>query len=287
MNKFFSFEEQFKRRKKIDFFGDFVETVEICPENPKTEIPVLFAPGWGCTLSVLRDSLRAMIKRGRRVLSVSHIRRGGNIRLVSRELLENYQEDELRKALALLKLLNKEKTPVVDVVAHSEGAINTTIAASIEPRRFRNIVFVAPGGLIGRDKFRRLAGSFILGIVLDWLNSGKKPNERKLLARLNKETGKYIIKNPIRATKEAIAISESQIHHLFRDLHKKGIGIAVLHGTNDPVFPFKRMNKIVRGGYIDGFLSVKGGHNDLILKPDHHILACDKLLELLEEKKAF
>lgn len=55
-----SFDEQFKKRKVLDFFGAKIETVDIRPERFTDETPILLAPGWSETPLVFKDSLRAL-----------------------------------------------------------------------------------------------------------------------------------------------------------------------------------------------------------------------------------
>jgi hypothetical protein len=39
-------------------------------------------------------------------------------------------------------------------------------------------------------------------------------------------------------------------------------------------------------GFVDGFLSVKGGHDDLYLHPEQYTGAAEKMLAALEQKQA-
>lgn len=112
---FVSFEEQFNQKEKIESLGGVIEVVDIKPEQPKTEVPVLFAPGWGETHKTFKDSLEEMSELGRRVLSLSHARDGGDKEEVQDNILNiterfaDYPADELRKALTLFSCFRRKK----------------------------------------------------------------------------------------------------------------------------------------------------------------------------------
>ncbi|KKT63535.1 MAG: hypothetical protein UW93_C0009G0030 [Parcubacteria group bacterium GW2011_GWC1_45_13] len=281
------FEEKFAQRKTIKVLDAELETVDVKPDFLKTETPVLFAPGWGGTPEAYKDPIKTLYEKNRRVLSLAHARKGADEELMDSELKKQYLADELRKALALLSLIDKGDIEKVDAIAHSEGAINTAIAASLHPDKFRNIVFVNPAGLIGPDKFPKLAGRFNLNGIQTFFGAifGKEELKRNRLQRLTKEVIKYIGQNPARALKESVAISQSEIYAMLEDLHEKGIGIFIINGVGDPVFPMDKMQKILKADKIDGFLSVKGGHNEIISNPEKYAAAADELLENAENKK--
>lgn len=281
------FEEQFSQKNEIEILGGKIEMVDVKPDNPKTEIPALFAPGWSGTPEMYKDTIRILYENNRRVLSLAHARHGGDEKSAPESVQTEYPADELRKALALLKLLGEKNIEKIDVIAHSEGAINTAIAASLAPEKFRNIVFVNPAGLIGPDRFPKLAGRFALAAIqtLFEVVSYKQETEKTRFRRALKESLRYIAKNPVRALKEAVAISQSEINDMLKDLHSLGIGIAIINGIDDPVFPMNRMQAIVKSAEIDAFLSVKGGHNEIVSDPEKYAASADELLDKLEIQK--
>ena len=143
-----SFEKQFENRQKIESLGGMIEIVDVTPEKLAKETPVLFAPGWGETQETFKDSLKEMFELGRRVLSLSHAREGGDKEDIKENVVEatekfaDYPADELRKAITLLAVLAEKGIEKIDVVAHSEGAINAVIAAALHPEKIRNMVLV-------------------------------------------------------------------------------------------------------------------------------------------------
>ena len=284
-----SFEEQFAKKEKLQLLDEEIEAVDIRPEKMKTGIPVLFAPGWGSTPETFKDALRMMSEQERRVLSLAHSQeRNRQLGTGSPELLKKYPEEELRKAFALIGLLWAKGIKKTDVIAHSEAGINVAIAASLAPERFRNIVFMDPAGLIGKDNFPSLFKRFTVDAIRDGMRimlGTAKPEEIARMARAGKETSRNFLKNPLRSIKQAIAISKSDIRNMLKDLHNRGIGIAVMQGVNDPLFPMDKVQENLEAEGIDGFLSVKGKHDEIYTNPEEFVPACDKLLEMLEIKR--
>jgi pimeloyl-ACP methyl ester carboxylesterase len=277
------FEEQFANKQQIESLGGTVEVVDITPERQKTEIPIVFAPGWGETPETFKDSIRVMVDLQHRVLSLEHARNGEDID--TNEIERKYPADELRKAFALLDVLTKRGIERIDVIAHSEGAINTVIAAALQPEKFRNIVLVGPGGLIGEDKFPKLFGRYSVGVIRDIVSTISDPEIGRSVFRDNVERARYILKNIPLSISEGVGISNSDIHETLRELHDLGIGIVVIHGIDDPVFPMDRIQEVVNTDQLDGFYSVKGGHSEIWTHPEKYVALAEQALEDLAKNQ--
>lgn len=287
-----SFEAQFEHKEKLRLAGGTAEVVDISPDAPKTEVPVLIAPGWGCGIETYKPAIKTMSEQSRRVISLNHPRIGGDMSKTPEEALHKYPKEQLRKAMNLIELLNQKGIEETDVIAHSESSINVAIAATLHPELFRNIVFFAPAGLIGKDTFTRLLQGFVGQATHGRPKSLSKipitETEKQVAATAAKDALKYFAKNPIRATKEAksIADEQSQIHEMLRYLHEKGIGIVVMSGVDDPVFPQDKIQKIAKKDMLDGYLTLIGGHGAIGEHPELHMAAAEEMLTALEEKKA-
>jgi pimeloyl-ACP methyl ester carboxylesterase len=294
------FRDQFKKREKIEVVGGTADVVDVSPETAKTEVPVFLAPAWACSTDVYEPAIKTLYDKGRRVVSLDHPRRGGDFdTVVSQEDLKKFPPEQLRKAANILGVLEEKGIKKTDIIAHSEGAINAVIAATIEPEKFRNLVLFAPAGLIGKDSFLRLLKGFTGQSDFHESMKGRSPSderfswpeipvseEMKKRAPIFVEGAKkYLIQNPIRSLKETIDISKSQIHEMLRDLHAKGIGIVVISGIDDPVFPMEKMQKIANTDFLDGFLSVRGGHGEIGNHPERYMVAAEQMLTALEEKQ--
>jgi pimeloyl-ACP methyl ester carboxylesterase len=282
-----SFEGQFQQNvRRYESLGGIIEAVTLKPENPKTEVPVVIAPGWSENKKVLKDTAAELFAAGRPVILLDHPRRGGKV-----DPREEYPVDELRKALTIKEITKQDNIDQIDIIAHSEGAINGAIAASLDPDRVRNMILVNPAGLIGKDTIPRLVGRFVKKNIQNFMSSLPEKSARKAFRTGQVEGGKYIASNPARGYQEVKAISQSEIDDMLKDLHDEGIGIVVVHGVDDPGFPMDRMQKIVKSdaqpdGFVDGFLSVRGGHDELYIHPEKYTGAAEKMLSALENKQS-
>lgn len=281
-----SFEGQFNNKHSYESLGGVIEATFLKPENPKTDIPVVIAPGWSEGQLVLRQTAEQLYKAGRPVIILDHPRLGGKV--IPRE---DYTTEELRKALTMQEIVRQEKIEKVDILAHSEGAINGAIFASLEPGKVRNMILVNPAGLIGKNTFPGLFGRFIMKNAQNIVGAIKDTSTTKQVSTGLMEGGKYMVKNPVRAIKEVSEIFQTQIDEALLELHKSGIGIVIIHGADDPGFPMDRMQKIVKAdtqpdGFVDGFLSVKGGHDELYIRPEKYTNAAEEMLSKLEAKQS-
>jgi pimeloyl-ACP methyl ester carboxylesterase len=286
------------KRESLFINGTQVDTVDIKPENQKDEVPVLVAPGWGATIESFEPGIKVLNDRGRRAICLDHPRKGGIMPESHNQEVEQWYKnrgqkypdwstEELRKANTILGLLDQKKLDKVDVVAHSEGSINVCIAAMLHPEKFRSLVLYNPAGLIGKDNIFRLqkgAGA----------NTSRTETvshipiteaETEYLASTTHITPDYMKEAPIRALKEVWAISQARIEDMLRYIHEKGIKIVIIGAVEDTMFPMIGMQNNVKKDFIDGFLSVKGGHMQIQVHPELFMGAAESMLAQLEENR--
>lgn len=296
-----------RRSYYIDSAVGKFPVIEVSPAQLKTNISVVIVPGWSESPGVFDLSQLVMANEGRRSFSFDHPRIGGKV-----EKNPDYPTPELRKALALLDLIDNSGSNKVDIVAHSEGAIYTVIAASLEPEKFRNIVLVGPGGMIGQDTLITLLGRFSKKVARNLFQGITDRKTTRKVVRAHTGAAKYIVKNPLRALKEAFAISKSNIHEMLPQLRSKGIGIVIIHHADDEAFPMHRIQgaakkKVLEIASItspevaeedidivglmdeflmDGILAVTGLHDDLYMRPEEYTALGEEMLTRLERKQA-
>ena len=296
---------QFQHPESFIYGNETIEVRDIHPEKLKTPVPVFFGPGWAASDKVYEECIVGMAngdgEEGRRVMTV-FAPHGIDAEHVEGSTDIPYAASELRKAAAMLRMLEDKDVEQVDVVAHSEAAIWSLIVASIHPEKVRNIVLVAPAGLIGKDNFPRLGIGFSLGMVHEALNTENLP--RPQIERTVQPGGgedllgalKNIFGSPLQSVKEVLAISDSDIRDMLENLKKQGKGIAVVHGVHDEFFPTERMKETagIRGAadevknsdvYVDRFFDMPGTHNDLNLNPHLWTTVINHALTELEERK--
>jgi pimeloyl-ACP methyl ester carboxylesterase len=284
-----SIDEQINTIQSLEVLDGKVDFTEVTPEQTKTEVPVILAPGWGGTIvPAFKETMRTFAQMQRRSIAIEH---PFTVKEVSEkipaELKDSHPIEEVRKAAALLEFLQIKGIEKTDVLAHSEGAIYVLLAASAEPEKFRSIVLSNPAGLIGKDNLFDFAVRGTVGI------RGKRgpkfpgENEKVRPISLAKGEGKlsFILSQPLTAFKDFRAITQSDVHSLLKELHDKGIRIAILAGVDDPMFPMHRLQATLKkGDELDGFLSLKGGHVEILNQPKRYAAVIERIYTALESK---
>ncbi|MFA4871514.1 MAG: alpha/beta fold hydrolase [Patescibacteria group bacterium] len=274
-----SLEEQFKNPEMIELGGKTVEVIDIHPEISKTEVPVVVAPGWAATPEVFKDNILTLAELGRRTISVN------SPHGIETSEIEGLPEAELRKVAALMEALKEKDIDQIDAIGHSEAGIYLTIAATLYPDKFRNLVLVDPGGMIGKDKPEYLAARFSLDILRQTIRSLREHEIIKPAMKASLVAGRAVGGAPAQSLREVVAISNTQIHDLLRGLREKGIGISIIHAVDDKAFPMERVQKIAKKDQLNGFYSVKGTHNEFYLHPEKYTRLAEHALAALESRK--
>ena len=261
-----------------------VRIIDITPDKLKTEIPVLIAPGWGETPRTFQESANVMAGKGRRTLSLAHPR-FGKISETNLELRGTYRKQELRRALTLLYVLEQKGIEKADVVAHSTGAVDIAVAASIKPERFRNIVLFAPGGMTGKGDISVIK-RLVMNLQASMLRAINDPeNVSQRLMRGGTETLKYFLKNPPRAIMELIEVlGKTDISGLLEALHGQGHRISIIQGVDDRAIPMEKIQKVANTKQIHGFYSIQGDHLEIYAQPERYMGVVNEALTALENK---
>ncbi len=112
-----------------------------------------------------------------------------------------------------------------------------------------------------------------------------------------KETLKFAGEHPVKTMEEWWGMSQIQIGGLIKKLREHNIGIVVMSGADDPVFPIGRMAGTIdektgevtlgtlRAGDVDGFLAVRGGHGQIGDNPERYAVAANQMLVNLRNRK--
>ncbi len=290
------FDEQFARSEVVKLPGEQEATFyDIKPEHPKSEVPVFMAGGYGSTDPIgIRGNAMEMVRNNREVImveaphGVSHDIRGEEVSQMS--------EYSLRQIGAIMPALEQKHIEKVDVVATSESCVYAVMAAYLYPEKFRNMILVNPGGMIGEDKPTQLTWRFITEMVAGAVDLMKRkkmlpPEAQQQMKEGTADFMKYIFSDVRTAGKEIKGISSSQINGLFQKLKEHGIGISIIHSVDDKVFPMKRVQAQVKAKeedplWIDGFYSVKGGHGEYLANTQIYTRAAEGALSALEMKQA-
>lgn len=234
-----TFESQFAAKEHIDTPFGTVETVDITPEKIVHPMPVLMASGWGETLELQQECLKEIYLSGRRVIALRHaalIKKHGN--------KTPFPIAELQKAETLLLLLRQKRIQQVDVISHSEGAINAVIAATLQPQTFRNFVLVTPAGVSGRDSSIRIITGFLRHVLQAWMQSPQ--DSKRMLQGVKRPAHQQeasLLRRLLSLRYEITAMATYDIYPLLAELRKQGSKIAILAGERDTAFPLARMKQ--------------------------------------------
>ena len=270
--------------KKMETLYGTLEFSDIQPKKLKTLVPTIILPGWGETYRTFEEVSKAVANTNRRVISISHSREDTLASIREEETVANESlHEELQKAHSIIEIIRTLEVDQVDVVAHSEGAINATIAASIEPAMFRSIILVTPAGFMREDSFLRLAVRYAIDLKNRLLLSMNDHNGR--IARSVDETFEYLRSNVIKSLKEGREIASVHLQGLISKLESHGIPIVILHAINDQVFPIKNIQALIQGDYVRAFYPLEGGHNGIYRRPQKYAKVIDTALSQATEHK--
>jgi pimeloyl-ACP methyl ester carboxylesterase len=310
-------EYQFDHPKTQEVYGGKIEIYDVTPEKAKTEVPVIVAPGWAVNAEVFKDNIQELAKRGRRAISF------GNYHGVENNLtnMENIPNEEWRKVVALIGTIESQNIDKVDVMAHSEGAIYTLLAAKMYPEKFRNIILVDPAGFIQDDSWSKLLVRFSKDLGKQYLRSilngqAYQPALNKVgharmenintpetikvpkLAQtvkhlgpeptLNKsiQAGHHFIsaaRRPLATLKEAFAIGKQDLIDVLGELQRQEVNVSILHAASDSAFPIDQVRQATKG-QIKQFKTRPGSHNEVYLNAGKYTRAAERMLSALENK---
>lgn len=279
-----SLEEQFAEKEIVRVRDEELGILDIVPEHLKTETPTFFVPGWGMTPEAYRENILELAGKDRRVLSFESPHGIDAGTLKEMQDAASMPEAELRKVSALVTALIAKNLSEVNVVAHSEGGLYTILAATLFPEKFKRIVLVNPGGMIGEDSPRQLVkrtAEETLAEASATISDKEKREHAATILRIGTESA---ARNPAQSLREMRAIAGTQIHELLRGLKERGVRISIIHSVDDKIFPMERVQEIAREDQLDGFYSVKGTHNIFALEPREYTELVDQALSALETK---
>ncbi len=269
--------------KNIDFAKD-EEIVEINPENLKDNIPVFVSPGWGVEKAnkSMMQTLEKLANKERSVIATSFKREE---KIIESGDIEDIPIAELQKALTIIEAINKKELDKVDGIGHSEGGLNLALAASLYPEKFRNLIFIAPAGMMGKkDSLPSLIKRFAIDEGINEIKNKKDSNINSFYNYI-KNIIKYVSKNPSLAIKEGKEINNVDIFEMFEHLKDQGVGVGLVCGAHDKVFPIEEVLKNANKDNIDYLISTKGHHGSFVLNEDHVLLAENLLTNMAKKKQ--
>jgi pimeloyl-ACP methyl ester carboxylesterase len=277
------------REREVYEFGEEqeeveqVEIIDISADEHEPKSTVLIAPGFGEIADVLEPSLQYFAREGRRAItynslvgvSLDHVEDSGG---------EQIPTSTKRKLAIIERIIDEKKLEGVTGVGHSEGAVNLVFSALRNPTAFKNLILIDPAGLIGDDSMASLFKRF----VYHQRESGRAvhadPNRQAMNEETRVERGKVVTQHAVRTLETLSTMASVHIEDLLQVLKERGAHISIIHGADDVLFPMERMQRLVDGNMIDGFYSIRGGHNDYFLEPEKYSFTVSQAIEALEAK---
>jgi pimeloyl-ACP methyl ester carboxylesterase len=256
--------------------------LEITPADQTDPVPLVVAPGWGQTERSLIVPLRVFARRGRRVLTLTRPGRGAAIRGET-----DLPTEPVRKMQALIGGLSRLGIDRVDLVAHSEGALTAMLAAALYPRRVRGLVLLDPAGLIADDRYHHLAGRFLMMQAQCVAEGVRHPALLPGLVQATVGLLSFVATHPTRALGQLRALATWDAVDALRVAVDAGVGVIVIEGVDNQIFPLVRRGALVRDGrpLLDGYYSVRGGHATFLGDPRHAEAVVDALALLRAHKR--
>src|SRR3989344_3196084 len=270
-----AFEERWSQPERMRVGAKNIDIYDVTPENPKTDVPTIIGLGWSLRPDDLKGTIQSLYELNRRVICPD------TPHGIDVESKEGYPQIELRKVAALVRTLDERKVSKADIVANSEGGIFAVLAAYFYPERFRNLVLVNPAGMIGKDNFARLNVGFsadVVGHVIEDMRE-KRPSEQRLdiLSSLKTVSG-----SPLQATKSALAMADSDLRDMLKEIRKRGVGIEIIYSVGDQIFPPERIMETIGIEHTDALRPVAGRHNTFYLNPEPYAEVIDEALDELQ-----
>ncbi len=309
------FEEEFKKRQIVEIHGGEVEVLDISPPELKHENPTLFISGYGDGSPEGRKAnIAELVKEGRRTIIIKSPH--GVESQTTDERAEEFSDTLLRQVAAIAPVLEQKGTDKVSIIGESRGGLVALMAAYLHPEKFSDVVLVDPVGLVDSMNSAKLSLRFIMAGMAE----GKIFNERIKageVSEMNKEQVvwgtknfmKWILGDPKASVKEIRDMAQTEVAHLLTKIKSEGIGISVIHGVDDKVFPMKDVQANISGQIeiakaqlssdgtdedatqkafekvVDGFYSVKGGHGGFNTNAELYTRAASQALSALEAKR--
>ncbi|MFA5431464.1 MAG: hypothetical protein WC319_01095 [Candidatus Paceibacterota bacterium] len=205
--------------------------------------------------------------------------------IINKKIKEDIPGAELQKAFAIIEIIRKKSNKRTDAIGHSEGGLALALAVSIRPDLFRNIVLIAPAGMMKNDSFWGLIGRFAIKEPYEEIKEGGL--NMNIIGSYLKDITLHYLKNRSLSSKEIKAMTQMNVFEMTKYIKKQGIGVGLVCGTNDKVFPIEEVMKNIDNENVDYFRSTKGNHSSIILSDEYkeYVLLAEKLLTIMARKK--
>lgn len=270
-----SLEEQFEHPEKSTGLSIY----DLQPEHLKTEVPTTVIPGWSLTPKTIQQLLLSLAREKRRILAYD-----APHGIENKSAPKGLSDTQTKKIAALFETLDEKGVGKTDILGISEGGIYASLAASLQPERFRNLVLVESAGLIKEADAPRIVASFSSEAAQDVLKSFKNPTTLKTALKALGGVAKSVGLHTRESASELVEISNAEIHEILEELRSKGVKVTMIHGVDDKTFPMSKVQESVARKQVDAFYSIRGSHNSFIFEPEKIAMVIDEALDAMEKR---
>ena len=263
--------------------GQEIEYYDVAPSAPEQgeARPLLVVPGFATGPLSFSPIIVGLANR-RRVLSVS------NPHGIKVDPQKGFPTPQLRKAMAIIEMLDHEGIEGIDAVGHSEGAIVLDLVAQLRPGLINHMVLSHPAGLSEKRGFLKL--------MLDSQVADKAKKQRRgamerdgswtLFHRdLDKDIADeyfgYLGKGRWQSIKEANAMRNANIAPDLQQIQKQGTKVSIVFAEDDLMMPLKGEEDLMQRTNIpkERIRKIKGGHHLHVFEDEKIAQEWNKALE--------
>ncbi len=228
-----------------------------------TLMKILIIPGWCEPAKVSIGLAEELAKFGYQVFVIDYANLNTPVATKECGVDSTFPITEQARACAVVEFLKvKNAESRTYIVAHSQGAVAAMLAAKAHPNRIKNIILVAPAGIITSN---------LVSIILQYLKSFFA--QLKYVLNLDIYLGKryfeevwqYAWRNPIQLARDAYGVSKSNIVPLVKKSRDQGLDVAIIYTNSDRIFPPEKMYQYA--GSLCPTHELRGNHDELFFNP--------------------
>lgn len=204
-----------------------------------------------------------------------------------------YPKPQVERAVVMNEVLAQKGIEKVDLVAHSEGGLNGTIAAAQQPDRFRHFVLVAQPGVTDTQSYVEIVKRAIRNKKFTDTDKDEAAPERLSRHERSEQEIKGWVKDRgvVKGTIESMNPGRVDVSDEVRELHGIGHGVSIVAGADDEMLPMKEYQRDKAGAGrsadslgVDGFYSVASGHAEMEINGEEYGYLANSALDALIQK---
>lgn len=256
---------------------------EICvytstPSESSTKVAhheSLLIPGWGESAEAVLGFAEELSQLGNKIFTIDYEKLDSPHAELHCAIEPSFPATERVRSCAALEFLSQKLSDgeTVNIIAHSQGAIAAMLCAVSRPDLVKNVILIAPAGVI-RSSFFTLATRFVKSFFIQLTHALRVQNSAG--KHYFSAVSRYITSNPIQMARDAAKIADIDIIPLIEKAKAQNINIHVVCNKDDRVFPIKKIEKCLTG--LHSITALEGSHDEIFFHPKTFASHINKLL---------